>query len=130
MALYPRPEGLGFALPTLRTREMLGPPCPLVPWFFVSIHRLLILSLCLTFLTGCAARMATTEEAWRPNGIVIPAVGAMWTQHPIQGGFEPPIVMLPEGEPVRILRNHLGFTRIQLSDLRTGWVARGTAQKR
>ena len=95
----------------------------------MPLLRLLILSLCLTFLTGCAARMATTEESWKPNGIVIPPVGAMWTQHPIQGGFEPPIVMLPEGQPVRILRNHLGFTRIQLSDLRTGWVARGTAQK-
>ena len=80
-------------------------------------------------MTGCATRSATTRETWRPNGRVIPPAGAMWLQHPIKGGFAPPVILLGEGEPVRILKNHLGFTRIQRSDLQIGWVARGTAQK-
>lgn len=69
--------------------------------------------------------MAKTQASWRPNAEVVSPFTPLWSEHPVPG-MGAPDAMLNPGEKVRLLRNHLGFSKVQLSDLRAGWVAYGT----
>lgn len=79
----------------------------------------LVLLAAAVILSGCAATQTYTPET-APDYVMIRDYTPFYRLGPMQGR---PDASLPSGTRVKLLRQEMGFSLVQLSDSRTGYVA-------